>query len=359
LAEKGRAVTVDGLVVVDKPPGWTSHDVVARCRKIFGQRKVGHAGTLDPGATGVLLVGLGQATRLLRFISGLSKSYRGEVVLGRATSTLDDEGQTTGDWDMSKVTLDQARAAARDLTGVIWQTVPMVSAVHVGGRRLHELAREGIEVERIPRQVTVQRFEVDLVDAPDPPTPDGSPVLSVTVECSSGTYVRSLADDLGAALGGGAHLRKLRRLSVGPFSLREACPLDEVGPERVLTPAMALRGMASVVVPAALERAVGHGQVLDRGQLGLWGEGPWALLGAEAGGRLLAVYESHGSNDGRVKPAVVLDPGPPLAGPPVAGSPVAGSPVAGSPVAGSPIEGRAGAGLRLEGPPAGDHRGAE
>ena len=155
---------IDGLAVVDKPAGMTSHDVVARCRRLFGQKRVGHAGTLDPDATGVLLVGLGRATRLLQFQSGLPKSYRAEVVLGVATTTLDAAGEVTGRWDQRQVTLEEARRAAAGLTGTIWQVPPMVSAVKVGGRRLHQLARQGVEVERAARQVTVWRFDVESLD---------------------------------------------------------------------------------------------------------------------------------------------------------------------------------------------------
>src|SRR5207249_12003566 len=133
----------DGLVVVDKPSGWTSHDVVARCRKIFGQKRVGHSGTLDPDATGVLLVGLGRVTRLLRYLTDLPKSYEGEVVLGAATSTLDSSGEVVAEWDMSSVALEEVRAAAAGFVGSIMQVPPMVSAVKVGGRRLHALARAG------------------------------------------------------------------------------------------------------------------------------------------------------------------------------------------------------------------------
>src|SRR5688500_17166019 len=139
---------IDGLVVVDKPAGGTSHDVVARCRKIFGQKRVGHSGTLDPDATGVLLVGLGRATRLLRFLTDLPKSYVGDLVLGTSTSTLDAAGEVTGTWDMGAVTLADVRAAALAFVGEIQQIPPMVSAVKVGGKRLHELARAGVEVER-------------------------------------------------------------------------------------------------------------------------------------------------------------------------------------------------------------------
>ena len=284
-------------MVVDKPAGMTSHDVVGRCRRIFGQRRVGHGGTLDPDATGVLLVGLGAATRLLRFLSDLPKRYRGEVVLGTATSTLDSSGEVVGEWDMSTVRLDEVRAAAAGLMGDILQVPPMVSAVKVGGRRLHELAREGIEVERAARPVTVFRFDVE-------PAAEAG-VFAVDVECSSGTYVRTLAADLGTALGGGAHLRNLRRTAVGPFSLDDARPLGDVGPADVLVPAEALRGRPRIVLSDPdLVAAVGHGKVLDRQALGVpdGGEGPWAVV--DAGGRLLAVYQGHG--EGRAKPAVVL-----------------------------------------------------
>ncbi|MGH9115917.1 MAG: tRNA pseudouridine(55) synthase TruB, partial [Acidimicrobiales bacterium] len=152
---------IDGVVIVDKPAGMTSHDVVSRCRRVFEQRKVGHAGTLDPDATGVLVVGLGRATRLLRYMSGLEKSYRAEIVLGVATTTLDASGEVTGRWDQGGVTLEDARSAASRLTGRISQVPPMVSAVKVGGRRLHQLAREGLEVERSAREVTVTRFDLD------------------------------------------------------------------------------------------------------------------------------------------------------------------------------------------------------
>jgi tRNA pseudouridine55 synthase len=284
---------VDGLAVVDKPAGCTSHDVVGRCRRIFGQRRVGHGGTLDPGATGVLLVGLGRATRLLRYLGALPKSYRAEVVLGTATTTLDDGGDVVAVYDMAGVGLDDVRAAAAGFLGEIDQVPPMVSAVSIGGRRLHQLARAGIEVERAPRRVVVRRFDVA-------PTPEPG-VVGIEVECSSGTYVRSLAADLGAALGGGAHLRRLRRTAVGPFTADAAVALDDLGPDDVLSPAAAVAHLAPVTADAALAEAVSYGKVLDAG----WpGEGPWAV--SDGAGRLLAVYERH--PDGRAKPSVVLAP---------------------------------------------------
>ena len=294
----------DGLIVVDKPCGMTSHDVVARCRKIFGQRRVGHAGTLDPDATGVLLVGLGQATRLLQFVSDRSKSYTGEIVLGVATTTLDASGEPTGRFDMGAVTLESARRAAEKLTGRIEQVPPMVSAIKVGGRRLHELAREGVEVARAPRPVTVTRFDLEVAPDQDPGPLGGGPVLAATIDCSSGTYVRTLAADLGALLGGGAHLRRLRRTAVGPWTVADSVPLDDVGPDRVLPPAAALGDRPSLTVDGDVAVAVGHGQVLERSRLGATGEGPWPVL--DRGGALLAVYAGHGP--GRAKPSVVLSP---------------------------------------------------
>ena len=286
---------VTGLVVVDKEAGWTSHDVVARCRRIFGQRRVGHAGTLDPDATGVLLVGLGRATRLMRFLTALPKTYEAEVVLGTATSTLDASGEVTGTWDMDGVSLAEVRAAAAGLTGDIEQVPPMVSAVKIGGRRLHALAREGIEVDRPPRPVSVYRFDVSPGLTPG--------VFRIEVECSSGTYVRVLAGDLGTALGGGAHLRNLRRTRIGSFSVEDARLVDELTPALVLTPAQALRDLDQVVVPTDAEKHVARGLALDRVPLGVTGDGPWGLV--DASHRLLAVYEATETD--RIRPAVVLE----------------------------------------------------
>ncbi|HZD64878.1 MAG TPA: tRNA pseudouridine(55) synthase TruB [Acidimicrobiales bacterium] len=294
---------IDGLVVVDKASGWTSHDVVARCRRLLGQRRVGHAGTLDPDATGVLAVGLGRATRLLRFVGALPKAYRGEVVLGVATSTLDAAGEVTARFDMGGISLEEVRAAAADLTGEIHQVPPMVSARRVGGRRLHELARAGVVVEREARAVVVDRLEVT-------PTEEEG-VVTIEVRCSSGTYVRTLAADLGEALGGGAHLRSLRRLAVGSFTEDEAVAVEQVAPDRVLTPAQGLRDLPAAAVPPEVAAAVAHGAVLAPADLDLGAaeEGPVAVL--DGTGALLAVYEAvqgrgAGGGDPRLKPAVVL-----------------------------------------------------
>jgi len=284
---------IDGLAVVDKPAGMTSHDVVARCRKIFDQKRVGHAGTLDPDATGVLLVGLGRATRLMQFMTGLAKSYEAEISLGVSTSTLDAAGEVTGEWDMSGVTLEQVREAAARLTGGILQLPPMVSAVKVGGRRLHTLARAGIEVERQPRPVTVYRFEVQSLRAG---------IARATIECSSGTYVRVLAADLGEMLGGGAHVGSLRRTAVGPWTSDEATPLDSLDESSVKPPALCLPWLHQVVVADDVAAQVANGRVLACGELGVSGEGPWTVVDEE--GELLAVYQPHAG--GTAKPAVVL-----------------------------------------------------
>jgi tRNA pseudouridine55 synthase len=274
----------DGLAIVDKQAGWTSHDVVAKARGVLGTRKVGHSGTLDPDATGVLLLGVGTVTRLLRFLSPLPKTYTCEIVLGVETSTLDAAGEVTATHAM-EVTAEQVRAGAAALTGDILQVPPMVSAVQVGGKRLHELARQGIEVEREARPVTVHRFEVEPTDDPL--------VYTAEVECSSGTYVRTLAADLGTALGGGAHLRALRRTAIGPFTVDQAAwPLEDVV---VRPPVTAVAHLPLLDVP---RDRVAVGGVVD-GDVAT-GEGPWAVVD---GDELLAVYERKGS---RIKPAVVV-----------------------------------------------------
>jgi len=287
-----------GIALVDKPTGWTSHDVVAKARGKLGTRKVGHAGTLDPSATGLLVLGVGRGTKLMAFLTGREKTYTGEAVLGAATSTLDADGEVTGTWDMTGVTLAEVRAAAAGLTGALLQVPPMVSAKKVDGRRLHELARAGIEVERPPVPVHVARYDVGEPMAPG--------VFPITVTCSSGTYVRSLVDDLGTALGGGAHLRNLRRHSVGPFSVDEAVTLEQLTPESVLPPLAAFRGTEPVAVEAEVETQVRHGAVLARAALGVdaGAPGPWPVV--DGTGALLAVYVAH--RPGTVKPGLVLVP---------------------------------------------------
>jgi tRNA pseudouridine55 synthase len=287
----------DGLVVVDKPGAWTSHDVVAKLRKIYGQRRVGHAGTLDPDATGVLLVGLGRATRLLRFLQEAGKSYRGRMVFGIATSTLDASGAIVEQQPMP-LTREEVERAATRFVGDIEQLPPMVSAVKVGGRRLHQLARAGVDVERAPRRVRVDRFVVEDFE------PGPYPSATVLVECGSGTFVRSLAADLGTALGGAAHLAELRRLSVGSFTLDEASTLEAIEsdpPRAVVSLATAVRDLERVEIDDEQARAAGHGMAFPADALGELGAGPFALVGPDDD--LVAVYERRG---GACKPSVVI-----------------------------------------------------
>jgi tRNA pseudouridine55 synthase len=294
VSHRGGAAGPDGLAVVDKPAGWTSHDVVAKARSLLDTRKIGHSGTLDPDATGVLLLGVGKVTRLLRYLGLTTKRYTGVVVLGTATSSLDASGEVTGTWEMASVGLDEVRAVAATLTGDIEQTPPMVSAIQIDGRRLHELAREGIEVDRPAQPVTVQEFTVGAAISPG--------CFPIKVECSSGTYIRSLAADVGTALGGGAHLRDLRRTAIGSFTVDEAIALEALAPGRLLTPAEAMRDLAAVTVGEALAADIAHGKVLPAEALGTDGPGPWAVCDVD--GTLLAVYEEHRSST--VKPGVVL-----------------------------------------------------
>ncbi len=261
-------------------------------RRRFNERQVGHAGTLDPDATGVLLVGVGRATRLLRFLTDLGKTYAGQVVFGTTTDSLDSTGAVTGTFDMSDLSEATVRnAVEQHLTGEILQIPPMVSAVKIDGRRLYELAREGVEVERAPRPVVIHRFDVTTTADPL--------VYDIEVQCSKGTYIRTLADDLGRLCGGGAHLRGLRRVAVGSFTVAEAAVPDAV---ELLTLPQAVRDYSTFTVSPELAQMVGNGRVLARDECAATGDGPWAVLGPD--GELLAMYEAADAN--RVKPAVVL-----------------------------------------------------
>jgi tRNA pseudouridine55 synthase len=211
----------DGLVVVDKPAGWTSHDVVGRTRRLARTRKVGHAGTLDPMATGVLLLGIGRATRLLGHLALTDKQYDATIRLGATTVTDDAEGEVVTTADASGVTDADVPREVAALTGAIAQVPSAVSAVKVDGVRSYARVRSGEQVALAPRSVTVSRFEVLARRGDD---------LDVAVTCSSGTYVRALARDLGAALGVGGHLTALRRTRVGPFDLAQARTLEQLEP---------------------------------------------------------------------------------------------------------------------------------
>ncbi|BAN01913.1 tRNA pseudouridine(55) synthase TruB [Ilumatobacter coccineus] len=288
MGRKKRPATTHGIAVVDKPTGVTSHDVVAMLRKRFDERQVGHGGTLDPSATGVLVVAVGKATKLLRFVEKTRKAYIGEIVLGTETDSLDADGEVTVTHDMPEVSLADAQAMVDEhLTGDIEQVPPMVSAIKIDGKRLHELAREGIEVERPPRPVTIYSFQLMPTDEPN--------VFLAAVECTPGTYIRTLAADLGHLLGGGAHLRNLRRTAVGRFTIGEAKSPDEC---ELLPVEEAVRTLDRVDMTEQLDDFVSNGRVLPAWE----GEGPWALFRTD--GTLAAVYERHGSTE--AKPMVVV-----------------------------------------------------
>lgn len=275
MGRRKKPATTHGIAVVDKPAGVTSHDVVAMLRRRFDERQVGHGGTLDPSATGVLVVAVGKATKLLRFVEKTRKAYIGEIVFGVETDSLDADGEITATHEMDDISLAGAQALVNEhLLGDIEQIPPMVSAIKIDGKRLHELARAGIEVDRPPRPVTIHSFTLM-------PT-DESNVLLAAVECSSGTYIRTLAADLGHLLGGGAHLRKLRRTAVGRFTIGEAA-----GPEDcVLLPVEdAVRTLDRIDLTGREADLVADGRVLPAWE----GAGPWALFRPDS--TLAAVYE--------------------------------------------------------------------
>jgi tRNA pseudouridine55 synthase len=276
-----------GLLLIDKPSGITSHDAVDRVRRAVGVRKVGHAGTLDPMATGLLLMAVGRATRLLRFLADLTKSYEGTGVLGVETDTLDAEGTVlrTAPVDVDERALRRAMAG---LVGEIEQVPPAYSAVKVGGERLYRAARRGEPVAAPPRRVIVHRF--DLVGL-------ASPRFDVLVECSSGTYVRSLVAEVGIRLGMGAHLAVLRRTAIGPFDVSRARSPDEPGTP--LPPGTAVAHLPRVVLDAEEARAAGFGRVL--GPAGI--AGAYRVVGPD--GDLIGVYRDDGP---KAVPEVILAP---------------------------------------------------
>jgi tRNA pseudouridine55 synthase len=288
-------VTADGLVIVDKPAGWTSHDVVGRTRRLAGTRRVGHAGTLDPMATGVLIVGVGRATRLLGHLALTDKAYAATVRLGVTTVTDDAEGDVVAAVSAAQVTDAGIAASIAALTGDIQQVPSSVSAIKVNGERAYKRVRAGDTVELAARAVTVSAFEVratrrtaDVVD------------LDVLVECSTGTYVRALARDLGAALGVGGHLTALRRTRVGPYPLAEARTLEQLERSFAVLPiADAVRAaFPAREVGADEARVVAHGGPLPA--LGL-GPGPVAVFGPD--NTFLALVEEDGD---KAKPTAVF-----------------------------------------------------
>ncbi|HEY8346328.1 MAG TPA: tRNA pseudouridine(55) synthase TruB [Symbiobacteriaceae bacterium] len=246
---------MDGILNLLKPPGMTSHDVVNFVRKVTGERRVGHTGTLDPGVAGVLPICVGKATRLAEFVAGEDKAYRAEITFGVTTTTQDAFGEVTSRCDASHLRRGDVAYVLTRFHGEILQVPPMVSAVKVGGRRLYQMAREGVEVERPPRQVQIHRLQ--LLDF----RPGPAPVAYVDVVCSKGTYIRTLAADIGKALGVGGHVSFLVRTRSGPFTLEEASTLEELaaGEAPLLKPASALGNMPRLEVSGAAARRVAHG----------------------------------------------------------------------------------------------------
>lgn len=286
-----------GLVIVDKPAGMTSHDVVSRCRRIFGTRKVGHAGTLDPMATGVLVVGIERATKILGLISGTSKSYAATIRLGRSTTTDDAEGEVLQVVSAADVTDDAILAGVAPLRGEVSQRPSAVSAIKIGGKRAYELVREGEQVELAERAVQVDRFDVLGIRR------DGGFIdVDVEVDCSSGTYIRALARDLGSGLGVGGHLTALRRTRVGGYGLDHSRTLEQLAEQPSLS-----YSLDEACLLAFPRRDITIGQADDASQgrplpaAGI--DGLWAATDPD--GRVIALLEDRG---GRTKSVVVIRP---------------------------------------------------
>ena len=288
-----------GLVVVDKAPGMTSHDVVARVRRLAGTRKVGHAGTLDPMATGVLLVGVGRAPRLLGHLMLTEKAYDATIRLGASTTTDDAEGELVITSPVDGVTEGAVRAAATRLVGDIAQVPTAVSAIKVDGKRAYQRVREGEQVELAARPVTVHELVVHEVSRPPEglDQPEGLDVR-ISVRCSSGTYVRAIARDLGEALGVGGHLTALRRTAVGPFDLSEARTLDELADDFSVVPLsqVARRCFPTLDLDEARAADVRFGRAIDVDLAGLT-----AVFDPE--GEFLALYEPR---DGQARARAVF-----------------------------------------------------
>jgi tRNA pseudouridine55 synthase len=278
---------IDGFLVIDKPAGLTSHDVVQRVRRIAKQRRVGHLGTLDPLATGVLPIALGEATKLSQLLTHGAKSYRGKVELGVETTTYDREGEVVarseGPWP-ARAVIEKSLA---EFQGEIDQVPPPYSAVKQGGEAAYRRARRGEEVVLEPRRVTISRCELISYEPP---------FLVIEVDCSAGTYLRSMAHDLGAALGMGAHLCELCRTRSGPFTLDQAVTLDALealgtAAESRVIPMLAATGLPTFEVDARVARRVRNGVQLGRQELkGAPGEGTLQLA---HGGKLVALVEAH------------------------------------------------------------------
>jgi tRNA pseudouridine55 synthase len=275
-------LNMDGILNINKPPGWTSHDVVGRVRQLTHQKKVGHAGTLDPMATGVLLVCLGRATRVSEYLMASDKTYRAVVRLGVETDTCDAEGEVVATLPVN-VSESDLRRALDKFTGSIDQTPPMYSALKLAGKPLYKLARKGVEVERRPRRVTIHDITLQAWQSPD---------ATIDVRCSPGTYIRSLAHDVGAALGCGAHLAALTRLSSGSFTIEDAAKLADLeGLEDVrgLVHPMdaALQDLPAVTLDAVAAQRVLMGHSIPSSKL----DGSSLCRVYDASARFLAIME--------------------------------------------------------------------
>ncbi|HSJ51348.1 MAG TPA: tRNA pseudouridine(55) synthase TruB [Actinomycetota bacterium] len=277
----------DGVLLVDKPTGVTSHDVVDAVRRALGTKKVGHAGTLDPMATGLLLVGVGRATRLLRFFGDLPKAYEGTARLGVETDTLDADGAVVRTSDVS-VSREEVERAFAELVGESLQRPPAYSAVKVGGRRLYEAARAGQALEAPPRAIRVDEIRVRAFDGTD---------VEFAVVCSGGTYVRVLIADVGEALGCGAHLRRLRRTGIGPYRAEDASSPDALGTPLPLEEAVG--HLPKIELGDEEARAASNGRILAPAGI----DGPYAAFGP--GGRLIGIYRDEGAKS---RPEVIIPP---------------------------------------------------
>ena len=275
----------EGLLLIDKPAGVTSHDVVDVVRRVLGTRKVGHSGTLDPMATGLLVLGVGRATRLLRFLGGLPKTYEGTARLGVETTTLDADGEVTADRPVTSTEEDVHRAMAA-LVGDSLQTPPAYSAVKVGGRKLYEAARKGEELKAAPRPIRVDAFDLLAMRGSD---------LDVRIVCSGGTYVRVLVADVGTVLGCGAHLTALRRTAIGELVVTEAVSPEAAGEPLPLERAVAHLPRLELQPEEAI--AASNGRIL--GPAGI--AGPYAVFAPD--GRVIGVYEDDGA---KARPQVIL-----------------------------------------------------
>ncbi|AFM16843.1 tRNA pseudouridine synthase B [Mycolicibacterium chubuense NBB4] len=287
-----------GLVIVDKPAGMTSHDVVGRCRRLFGTRKVGHAGTLDPMATGVLVVGIERATKILGLLTATDKAYAATIRLGQTTTTEDAEGELVQSVSAAGVTDDRIEAAVAPLRGDIRQIPSAVSAIKVGGKRAYALAREGQTVELAPRPVRITRFDVIAVRRDVPGVVD----VDVVVDCSSGTYIRALARDVGAALGVGGHLTALRRTRVGGFGLDMARTLEQLAESPQLSYSLdeaCLQAFPRRAVTEAEAVDASHGRPLPAAGI----DGVYAAVAPD--GRVMALMTDAGA---RTKSVVVIRP---------------------------------------------------